>query len=80
MDLLKQLMANSILCARATGRLKAKAKPTARLNEDDMREAWKELAIWKLGPSWVHSMSGRVFVGGTPKAVWCEEMDERYGE
>ena len=50
------------------------------MSEEDKREAWHQLKIWRLGSNWVHSQTGRVFIGGTPKGNWCEEMSDRYGE
>lgn len=50
------------------------------LSHEDLCEAWRSLGLFKLGPDWCHGMTGRVFFRGSPKAVWCDEMNERYGD
>ena len=49
-----------------------------KLTHEEMREAWKSVKIWRLHDSWIHSQSGRVFILGTAKHNWCEEMDDRF--
>lgn len=50
------------------------------LTWEQRHAAWKSLGLFKLGPDWCHGMTGRVFFRRSPKAVWCDEMNERYGD